>query len=88
MLTIEDRLDRLEAQSIAIGAILRAAIMSSAPDDAARQRARDNICATLEGLYEGKVTPKGHDILQRALAEVELLFQAGAGGPGPRADAG
>ena len=72
---LRDRLDRLEALHLADSLAIRALVTEIYSDTRLRAQRREELCASIEALYGQHLASGGHDRLQRALAEVEGLFQ-------------
>ena len=82
--SVEDRLIELEAKYFAHSNALRALVLAVCNTDAKRKVRRDAICDGLESAYsQPGVSAQAHEVLQRAVHEVEALFAA----PSPKPSA-
>lgn len=74
--TTEERLVELEAQNMAMAAVLYDLIWDAWPLEQHRKERRDSACRAVEAVF-GSMEPSAanHDLVQRILGEVERLFE-------------
>lgn len=76
---IEDRIDRLEAQSDAYGLVLMQLLATAIPHREWRSGVREACCNAVEAMYADKVSTHGDLQIQRVVHEIEELFRAASG---------
>lgn len=76
---MEERIARLEAQTLAFGMALGTVIGSTWREKEDRAAARDLCCDSIESAYGRKLMPGGHERIQQILHELEELFQLAEG---------
>jgi hypothetical protein len=75
--SVQNRLRDLESQYLAHSMALRALVVRTLPNAADRRTTRDVLCNALENLYGDKdITTSAHDVLQRAIHEIEGIFES------------